>query len=500
ESVRLEDITVSSLFYSTTVPTLGPYQQAPYLSLLSGGLEPSRPSSAVAPIRGLANRLSTSATPSSPLPTVPAAPLGDGLTLPAPHPTATPLPDEASGSGQVFLSLPPADSDGKFLVAGPWVATDDQTILDSPASEAVWVSSFLARKSYTVATPEPAGATSTPAPVAYLILSPAAGTPDGCPSWASQHALVLVWTLPLPVYLGIVIGLYLARPKDAGTPDIRKVLRVLEELGDLPRIISEYDISPGELRDYIELAVRTRESEYGNPTAEPEISNVQGKYCILFKRSSAPCLAPAQVDLTASPSTAGMFIFAPPFLGLILTATTPGTPDVANPSDGLATEPEDGLAASRLARLSAEMREHDERFDWALEDLFEGLRNLPRRADMSMEDDAPVAGPSVERRGTEMRGRENVSPLAHRGAGGLELGGMMPTPESFRPRAELGARRARGNAADAAITFDPVATSSPVRARQPTSYASIMALAGTYPSRPSAPEPDRTLEISPGEY
>ncbi|KAG8739597.1 hypothetical protein FRC10_005398 [Ceratobasidium sp. 414] len=275
ESVRLEDITVSSLFYSTAVPSLGPYKGAPYLSLLSGGLEPSRPSSAVAPARGFANRLSTSAAPSFPLPTVPAGstPLGDTLAL-APHPTATPLSAETSGSGEVFLSLPPADSDGELLVAGPWTAVDDQAILDPPASEGVraW-SSFVhsAPATQTVATPEPAGATPIPAPPVHLILSPAAGTPDDRPSWASQHALVLVWTLPLAVYLGIGIGLYLARPKDAGTPDIRKTLRVLEELGDLPRMISEYNISPGELRNYIELVVRTREGVDRNPTAEPEV-------------------------------------------------------------------------------------------------------------------------------------------------------------------------------------------------------------------------------------
>ena len=53
-------------------------------------------------------------------------------------------------------------------------------------------------------------------------------------------------------------------------PDILKILRLLEELGDIPYLIDDYDLSPAELRSHIELVVHTRQSVNDSSRIEPE--------------------------------------------------------------------------------------------------------------------------------------------------------------------------------------------------------------------------------------
>ncbi|KAG9078070.1 hypothetical protein FRC06_008548, partial [Ceratobasidium sp. 370] len=238
--LRLENVPVSALFYSSSVTPLGPYELAvnsPYLGLLPGGPEPSRPASAVAPIRGYTNRISTSATsPPAPLPTPLAgrtplvdghAPDGDGLSPDrltidhaptVPRPMAAPLPVSVPDSGEGVLSVLPAKSDGELLSGPPAVITIEPTVLDSAVSESVL---------------------------------------DSRASWAPQYTWILVWILPLLVHFGVGFGLYQASAKEAEMP---KTPRLPEELGDLPSIIDEHGISLDEPRESIEFIVRGRRS------------------------------------------------------------------------------------------------------------------------------------------------------------------------------------------------------------------------------------------------
>ncbi|KAG9075384.1 hypothetical protein FRC06_010121, partial [Ceratobasidium sp. 370] len=202
----LEDVPVSSIFYLISDTAPDPYEPG-YPRLSYDGFQPTPPSSAVAPIRGLANGLSTSATSlRSPLPAVTSRPgNGPGSTGPSHHsrtthdadtassasaPTLTPVPvTEPAGEGA--LSSQPADSYGE---------------------------------AHTVAAPA-----SNPAPpVLPAADRPAApGAPAGRPSWASQRAWILIWVLPLAVHLGLGIGLYFTQrrlvqcccaPKEAKLP------------------------------------------------------------------------------------------------------------------------------------------------------------------------------------------------------------------------------------------------------------------------------------------
>ncbi|KAG8741229.1 hypothetical protein FRC10_003151 [Ceratobasidium sp. 414] len=266
-SVRLEHVPVPSLFYSTAVAAPGPYEPAvdgPSLSLSPGELEPTRLSSAIAPPHSptsisferwflvphppfweFADGLSTSAIPLPfSLSTAPARPTL--LALLAYHPTGA-LPPVGSGEGDLFL--PPVGPGGDAGL--PTLITVRAIGLGPSTSEAI-VSTAVA-----------------PVP-----LPAAAGTPDG----RSSRVWDLVLALPLAVHFGTLMGesihdisacalLTLMKerrlaPAETELLDTRKIPRLLEELGDLPHLIDEYDISPSELRNYIKLVVRDHQSAY----------------------------------------------------------------------------------------------------------------------------------------------------------------------------------------------------------------------------------------------
>ncbi|KAG9083032.1 hypothetical protein FRC06_004720 [Ceratobasidium sp. 370] len=162
--------------------------------------------------------------------------------------------DADYGSSTPRPILAPVPCSGEVLSDPATVVAVQVTLVDSSTSEIIRACpSSLARLGpdpYTVATPDATVATSTSAPptspATYPALSASAETSAGRPSSVPQHAWVLVWTLPVTIHLGIV-GLYLTHPKEAELPDILKILRLLEELGNLPHIIDQCDISLSEL-------------------------------------------------------------------------------------------------------------------------------------------------------------------------------------------------------------------------------------------------------------
>ncbi|KAG9078164.1 hypothetical protein FRC06_008504, partial [Ceratobasidium sp. 370] len=466
-SLQLENVPLSSFF--VTAP--GSSDSAGYgscLSLLDGGLAPTRPSSAVAPIRGFANRPSTSATSHHPRTTQYAS-----LASSSPIPTLTSLPVAAPSSGTEFLSHPSANTHSELEATGlPTVITMQVPPVGPSAGEVVWAlsSSFprLESDAYTLATPDLTVATSTPTPIVSSAVHPTPPAATGAladrPSLASRYAWILPWMLPVAIHLSIGIGIYLAHPKEAGLPDILRILRLHEELRDLPRIIDRHNISPGELRSCIELAVRTRRSVNGNPMPEPEVMSAQNS------------VAPPSVSRALSAGSSPV-----PGPSNARTANTP------NPPGGLAATTDDlATAVARFVRLSAEMQARQARADQAMKEVID---SAPRRSEDSLERDAPVASTSAERWKTEMRERTNVSPLAPKilkRSSGLLVRGVLPTPESLRMRTRAreppagsdGAQfdysgvRIRLQVTPAAndleeAGFNPAGTSSQVRSRQP---------------------------------
>ncbi|KAG9074837.1 hypothetical protein FRC06_010429, partial [Ceratobasidium sp. 370] len=201
----LEDVPVSSIFYLISDTAPDPYEPG-YPRLSYDGFQPTPPSSAVAPIRGLANGLSTSATSlRSPLPAVTARPgNGPGSTGPSHHSRTTHDADTASSASAPIPTPVPATE-----LAGE----------GAPFSQPADSYGELVPEAHTVAAPA-----SNPAPpVLPAADRPAAPGAPADPSWASQCAWILIWVLPLAVHLGLGIGLYFAqrrlvRPEGDETP------------------------------------------------------------------------------------------------------------------------------------------------------------------------------------------------------------------------------------------------------------------------------------------
>ncbi|KAG8691069.1 hypothetical protein FRC08_010279 [Ceratobasidium sp. 394] len=298
--VQLEAVPTPFSYFDPTSSSYQPAVNSPYVNLSSGGLEPTRPWSAIEPIHGSANGLSVSFPP---LPfslyTLPAVPtsLGNNNTSgntglspdtltpddvqTIPCSTIAPLSVAPKDSDQGFLPLPPTDVDGELVLADPpTIIVVQPSPPETAAEENVLIpSSSLAspgRDDDTVATLDSVVATSTPAllvsATAHPTLSAATGSPDG----ASQYAWAL-FSASLAV-LAFALGRYLAPSKRAELPPPQNQPQQ-EDLGDLPFIMKQHDITPTALRKCIERLARDRQAAHGNPMAEAEGPQDQGKIC-----------------------------------------------------------------------------------------------------------------------------------------------------------------------------------------------------------------------------
>ncbi|KAG8779296.1 hypothetical protein FRC12_024451 [Ceratobasidium sp. 428] len=316
---------------------------------------------------------------------------------------------------------------------------------------------------------------------------------DSSWTWMSRYGWVLIWTVPLALQVGIAVGLYLnqrrpvqccrqgfstsstrithahnlVRIADVEVSDVLKILRLLKELEDLPHIIDEYDITPGELRSYIDMIVETRQSASGQSAVESSAGQ---------SIPASPCNRNPRQDSSPAPS--------------------------------LSTRTNDSFAAvfARAAALQKGIVDQGERFERRFDEIWavigsprreesrreDSRREESRREELSEEElseeelgegEMPAAGASdsVERRKTDMRALANVSPLAHRTlkrTGGRMTNGALPTPEPSHGRTwtqttEPGAGGHRTEATNdlentRSASFNPVAASSPVRATRGT--------------------------------
>ncbi|KAG8739536.1 hypothetical protein FRC10_005484 [Ceratobasidium sp. 414] len=413
-SSRIENTPLSSLFNSAPVTASGFGEPAVHghSGLSHGGLKPTRQSPANVPIRGSAGRLSTSAiSPPFSLPTTVVAARPDHarasepshspqVTQEADHtlPLPTLLPVVVPSPGERFLSRPPTNAySGLEATVPPTVIIVGAIPVDSPA-------------------------------------------PGDRTSWASRRAWVLLWVLPIAVHLEVGSGLYFAR--DA-PPDSML----------LPRSVVVNHCSP--CTDDLDL--------------DPQVLSAQGEVNRLLSA------------------------------GLVPTINTLGTPSTPIPPSGI----DDSLVAlARSAQLLAELRAQDLRVDeamkgvnGAMKELSEHVANMPR---WDEESDAPVASALTERRWDGMRARTGVSPLAHERTSGLSVEGALPTPGASRMRAAAGVSRAGDDAADdledaGRMPFNPAATSSPVDPRR-LRYPAIDEARRMIPPRPVPP----TSPLAPG--
>ncbi|KAG8693957.1 hypothetical protein FRC08_008791 [Ceratobasidium sp. 394] len=433
-TIRLEDapFTYFSSIFAVTSDSSASAVYGRYLNLSASEFEPTRPFSAVTPIRGLVNRLPASVTaPAFPPPTMLAAiarlenrhtpnstdpshypqPTGDAnSTSSASIPTLTPLPVLASSSNGGPSSRQATNSYGKFETTGqPTIIVAQIVVVASTSGVSQSLPSSFPPGSHihTVATlVQLATSTSVPviSPADYPALFAAMGVPSGRSSWVRQHAWILLSALLVPIQLVIGIRLYLARrrrtetghsgllsptivhhpapaPEEAERSDLLELRRLREELGDLLSIIRENGISPAQLREYVKLVIRTRQSVYGIPTDQSHVPSVQ------------------EPSVRRSPSTRAPSVTSPSDAG------TRGTP---NPPGGFAATAEDSSQA---------------------------IDSAPRRGDSSFGSDAPVASCSVKRRKSVVRASGNLSPRAHKSltrTSGVSMGEVSPASEPSR--------------------------------------------------------------------
>ncbi|KAG9098800.1 hypothetical protein FS749_002943 [Ceratobasidium sp. UAMH 11750] len=448
-SIRFED-TPFTYFSSIFAVTSDPGASAIYgpdLNLSDSESGPTRPFSAVVPIRGLVNRLPASATtPAFPPPTVLAATphLENRHTPNSTSPSSYPEPTRdansiSSASIPTLTLFPvtapssngglPSGSYGEFETTGhPTVIVAQIVVVASTSGVAHSLPSSFPSGSdiHTVATlVQVATSTSVPviSPGDYLALFAATKAPSGRAAWIRQHAWILLSALSVPICLAIGIRLYLARrrrveaghsgpssptivhhpapaPEEAERSDLLELRRLRDELGDLPAIIRENGISPTQLREYVKLVVRTRQSVYGTPT--PTVRH--------------PPSSPT--SSAAGPSATG-------------TNNTPGD-------------------------------------------------NVPGPDDHEPESNVPAASCSVEQQEiVGYRVGASVSPPVRKSpkrSSGPSIGETSPAPEPSRSCARSGAPRAGSTAANdlgeaGPNSSDPVATLPPVCEREPGSLA-----------------------------
>ncbi|KAG8692507.1 hypothetical protein FRC08_009724, partial [Ceratobasidium sp. 394] len=214
--VQLEAVPTPFSYFDPTSNSYEPAVNSPYLNLSSGGLEPTRPWSALSPIHGYANRLSMSLSPLPLFPcTLPAGPTslgindtsGDmglsrnplaaeyGLTILCS--TMAPLSVAPNDSDhEEFPPLPPADVDGELIVTSPLAIVVVQPSVPESAAESTPIPpSSLAspgRDDDTVATLGSAVATPTLAPLISATAHPSLDATTEPPSCASHYAWFLV--------------------------------------------------------------------------------------------------------------------------------------------------------------------------------------------------------------------------------------------------------------------------------------------------------------------
>ncbi|KAG8721882.1 hypothetical protein FRC09_007220 [Ceratobasidium sp. 395] len=552
-SLRLDDDSLSFLNRSITASHSGLGEQSAVSGqhmTASYKLEPTRPSAAAAPVQGWGARQRIEGCPTHvPLATPALVPapnvetpesgvivpllltmgvdsttLAPSLAVLPPTPIAasldvlvpTPLPTVTPASQQALSSLLATHPSGElaFNTSPNSIILVHVIRVDPLVGGIVSKLPFPAPahdfkpEEYTVATSHVVVATS------IVISTSAPSTPPHQPTvvpvltkheqvdsswtWMSRYGWVLIWTVPLALQVGIAVGLYLnqRRPvqccrQDAEVSDVLKILRLLRELGDFPHIIDEYDITPGELRSYIDMIVETRQSASGQSTAEPSVnepdpgsprnSSSRQESSSSVGPTHAPSLSTPRQVRSTNPTPRKSHLF--PFIHLIYPQVFTGT--------------DDSLAAvfARAAALQKGIIDQGERFERRFDEIWAAIGSPPRREESRREElseeelgggelgedegEMPAAGASgsVERRKTDMRALANVSPLAHRTlkrASERTTNGALPTPEpsggrtwtqTTEPRAGDHWTEATNDLENTwSVSFNPVAASSPVRA------------------------------------
>ncbi|KAG8707495.1 hypothetical protein FRC08_000470 [Ceratobasidium sp. 394] len=289
----------------------------------------------------------------------------------------------------------------------------------------------------------------------------------------------------LAILLDFAIGLYFTSPKTAELPGTPKNLRRREERGDQAPMVDDFDIPPTELRNPIELMARDRQAVHENPAIEAMQP---------IDQDSGPS-SPDSSPLPGSPDA--------PREERVSSASVEmnSTPTTANSSAGIAAAYEDSAVLENPAAEAEPPKDQESAPLSPDSPLVVGPSDAPQEVDVfsasAGPNRAPATGParssSVERWKTEIRARDNVSPLAHkslkRSSGSLGRVSLAPKSVGTQPGVPRPSRIAAGDSDSARpTTFDPAATPSSVCARQAGSSVVDRVQRATRNTDPSSPD------------
>ncbi|CCO35990.1 hypothetical protein BN14_10112 [Rhizoctonia solani AG-1 IB] len=276
----------------------------------------------------------------------------------------------------------------------------------------------------------------------------------------------LTFYLGLFIFLGLSIAiqisfnLYVLRNRvqcscQAQLEELVQIRLLIEKFEDFPNILDNHNILLGELRAYMDLASREHNTFY---KAKMPVSN------------EAEALTKVHQSVVSSP------------VALLTNDTrlkmhSPPEPRQTSRklNDELAPSVSSHISA-RVAKLSKNIRVHEQRVDQALDELFQVTAQYPRLSPMRL---APTTAPSLtERRKTAWRAEINTSPLAHRVRRKTGTGIPTPDPSRAQSRAELleaqSSTSLQAHIEDStSMAFSPAATSSPLTAITRTPYPAI---------------------------
>ncbi|CAE6342722.1 unnamed protein product [Rhizoctonia solani] len=437
----------------------------------------TRPSSTVAPVYSFNTGLSASATSNYPVPSATlrtpwsislvdeTAPVSSAVPTPSVLVSATPIsapPDEWAFNSPlptppcVFPVHPAAMgmSVSEIAPASPpsnagFTATDYSVAKSAPTIVATTTSLVSSTNS-----------NSTKHQLSVEIVRPEYHRPSKLDhSWTFHHGLVIFMGMSIAIQFGL--NLYLSRGRvqcscQAHLEQLAQIRLLLEELGDIPYIVDDYDLLPSGLRTYVDLASCGRNTfvrgEGRQITAEPAktpMSNEAESFTKVYQSAATSPIA-SSTDHTRTKLRAQAELYL--------------TPRKFN--DALFTPSSSPHISARVAKLSEDIRIHEQRVDQALEELIQVAGQYPRPSPMQS---VPTGASSwAEIRKTARRSEANTSPLAHRVGDMAEIGLFTPDPSRGQSRTEISGAQpsmtSRLIEDSRSMIFNPVATSSPLSA------------------------------------
>ncbi|QRV85555.1 hypothetical protein RhiJN_27623 [Ceratobasidium sp. AG-Ba] len=323
------------------------------------------------------------------------------------------------------------------------------------------------------------------------------------PCWSSvdvSRSSRQSWFLNLVVLITVqvVVTVYLSRyyalcsqqgPESPINPELAEIRDLMLQLEDISHILGDFGLSPRQLRDYIERAVAARDA----PVQRTREQALEGRTELEASRAREPrSLDEAEpvVKVYRSTGTSPMVPSPAPSRTRSSWYSEASTSTRSDEPSGSSMSSD--LPAGYVSRGPEDVFQGEGRMGSASDDSMDAACQYPRQWSPAQSSRTESA-PSDERWGNTKRIEVNTSPLAHKSrVAGLMLD-IPRRPSRIKLRSPGSSTQPSASGEESgSLEFEPDTTSSLAPAgRGPLSgvrYSPVLA-------RPSAPEPDATIEV-----